>query len=123
MYSYLTKRTFQVKINQTVTKLYSINAGIPQGSVLGPTLYLLYTADLPTMQEITTATNADDTAVLVSHLRPEVAAEVLQKYLDVASAWFKQWRIKINETKSTQVTFTLRKTSYPSIYLNETKIP
>ena len=86
LYSYLTNRSFQVNINQTVTKLYPINAGIPQGSVLGPTLYLLYTADLPTMQEITTATYADDTAVLVSHPRPEVAAEVLQKYLDVASA-------------------------------------
>ena len=121
--SYLTDGTFQVKINQTVTKLFPINAGVPQGSVLGPTLYLLYTADLPTMQEITTATYADDTAILTSHSNPEIASEKLQKYLDLINIWFKQWRIRVYETKSTHVTFTLRKRTYPPLLLNNKNIP
>lgn len=121
--SYLTDRTFQVKINATTTKLTPINAGVPQGSVLGPTLFLLYTADLPTMQGVVTATYADDTAILTSHSCPRTASEILQVYIDKTNTWFKRWRIKINETKSSHVTFTLRKGTCPVISLNNKNIP
>lgn len=40
--SYLENRHFQVKVKNSITKLYDINAGVPQGSVLGPNLYIIY---------------------------------------------------------------------------------
>jgi len=43
-------------------QLKEINSGIPQSSMLGPMLYLLYAADLPFALDTTTATYADDTA-------------------------------------------------------------
>ena len=46
--SYLSNRSFQIKINSTATELYNIKAVVPQGSVLGPILYFIYTFDLPT---------------------------------------------------------------------------
>ena len=45
--SYPKNRKFRVKYNEYVTRDYDIMAGVPQGSVLGPTFYLIFTADLP----------------------------------------------------------------------------
>jgi len=66
--SYLPDRTFQVRYQEEYTKLYIIQPGVPQGSILGPILYSIFTADLPeTEQQTLTATYADDTAILASH--------------------------------------------------------
>ncbi|KAH8269777.1 hypothetical protein KR018_003553, partial [Drosophila ironensis] len=45
--SYLSNRNFYVQQNDEHSEIYAINAGVPQGSVLGPVLYTVYTADLP----------------------------------------------------------------------------
>ena len=46
--SYLKNRKLRIKYNEYVTRDYDIMAGVPQGSVLGQTLYQIFTADLPT---------------------------------------------------------------------------
>ena len=48
--SYITDRYFRVKQEETYSELKEIRAGVPQGSVFGPVLYLLYTCDIPTIE-------------------------------------------------------------------------
>jgi hypothetical protein len=45
--SYLSDREFRTKVNEEVSSQYTIQSGVPQGSMLGPILYMLYTTDLP----------------------------------------------------------------------------
>jgi hypothetical protein len=61
--SYLQNRHFLLKTENEYTELFPINAGVPQGSVFGPLLYLLFTAEVPISPETTSATFADDTVI------------------------------------------------------------
>ena len=123
MKSYLSNRMFRVKINNEITKLHPIKAGVPQGSILGPILYLIYTSDIPYMEGITLSTYADDTAIIASHTNAVTASLILQNYLLKIQQWFKTWRIKTNEEKSVQITFTLKKDTCPVVFLNNKPIP
>jgi hypothetical protein len=60
--SYLTNRHFRVKHEGSYSELKLIKAGVPQGSVLGPVLYLLYINGVPTTLNNTMTTFADDTS-------------------------------------------------------------
>lgn len=121
--SYLEHRHFFVKHQDEETSLFPIYAGVPQGSVLGPVLYILYTADIPTTRKTVTATFADDTAVLASHTDPIIASNNLQQNLTKIQDWMKKWRMRANHEKSTHVTFTLRRGTCPSVIFNHVEIP
>lgn len=111
-----------MKRNEAITKLHKILVGVPQGSVLGPLLYLFYTADLPIKTGTTTGTFADDTVVPLAHQNP-ITAAMLQSSLNGIEAWFKKWRIKANESKSVQVTFTTKHKLCPPVFINDAQIP
>ena len=87
-------------------------AVVPQESALGPTLYLIFTADFysfTTNDKVLTSTFADDTAILSSYNNPVIASVELNDHLKCMELCFNHWRIRINELKSNRVTFTLRK--------------
>lgn len=63
--SYVTDRTFTVRVNNTYSTFRNIKAGVPQGSVLGPALFNIYMLDLPDLPKIKVAQYADDTAIYI----------------------------------------------------------
>ena len=122
--SYVSDRTFRVKHDQEYSQLRDIKAGVPQGSVLAPLLYLLYTSDVPVTDGTLTATFADDTALLAVDKTPEAVVEKLQNSCEKLVDWTKKWKIKLNETKSNHVNFTNKRIVNPPIlYINGAAIP
>lgn len=121
--SYLSDRYFRTRVNDKTSGYHLTKSGVPQGSVLGPILYLIYTSDLPTSDHTTIGTFADDTVILATHEDPEMASANLQDHLFQLEDWLKRWRVQINQSKSQHVTFTLRKAQCPPVLINEIEIP
>ena len=74
------------------SELKEINAGVPQGSVLGPILYLLYTCDIPQAESVTIATFADDIACLAVGNTIEQATSRLQTACNQITEWSEKWK-------------------------------
>jgi hypothetical protein len=121
--SYLTDRYSQIKFNTVIFANFPTHSGVPQGSVLGPLLYQIFTADIPTRHDTVIATFADDTAIMASNETPQTASQSLQTHLNQPETWLSNWGVKVNETKSMQVTFTNRRTDCPVVSINGTQLP
>jgi len=127
---FLEERSFHVSADGYKSSTKPISAGVPQGSVLGPTLYSIYASDMPTQtpiteveeQDVLIATYADDTAVLTKSKSILAATFALQEYLDAFHQWAMNWNIRVNADKCANVTFTNRRSSCPGVSLNESPI-
>ena len=120
--SYLNKHQFETKINEKTSNRFHIHSGVPQGSTLSPLLYVLYTSDLPTSRE-TLGTFVDDTAIFATHEVPMIASLNLQEHLHIIKKLLKERKIKVNESKSSHITFTLPKGLCLAVNINQTIIP
>ena len=123
--SYLSNRSFRVLSGSVKSATTMIRAGVPQGSVLGPVLYTIYTSDLPLSpsNNILVATYADDTAILSTAISPVEASINLQQYLNHVEKWLDKWNIAVNKEKSNHVTFSLRRGDCDRVSLHAVTIP
>jgi hypothetical protein len=82
-----------------------------------------YTAYLRTSSEFTTATFADNIAVLATDSDPAILSQKLQTNLLAIQNWFQEWRMKADGCKSIHVTFTTQKETCPPVQINNVQIP
>lgn len=121
--SYLENRYFHTKSKSNLSSRKRISAGVPQGSILGPFLYLLFTADMPTSSLVNTSTFADDTAFISTHENPVLASAQLQSHIKELEKWLDKWKIKVNASKCVHITFTLKRKNCPPLSINGLRIP
>ena len=90
--SFLTNRKQRVVINGKSSNLAPVISGIPQGSVLGPILFLIYVNDLPEVARSKLKLFADDTKLYKS-IKYVVDEEILQTDLNSLMGWSKSWQL------------------------------
>ena len=112
---FLTYRRQRVVMNSAKSEWAIILSGIPQGSVLGPLLFLLYINDLPSVVQSHIKIFVDDTK-LFSAIKDEYESEVLQNDLYLLDEWSRTWQMNFNITKR-KVLHLGKKNSQQEIYL------
>uniref|UniRef100_A0A2S2P0Y0 RNA-directed DNA polymerase from mobile element jockey n=1 Tax=Schizaphis graminum TaxID=13262 RepID=A0A2S2P0Y0_SCHGA len=121
--SYLENRTFSVRVNYSYSVNFPILAGVPQGSDIAPFLYTIFAHDIPKTLHTSLGTYADDTIILASNDNPQTVSDRLQNHLNIIQIWSKKWKIKINDSKSSFITFSLRPGDCPPVSFNNNLIP
>ena len=96
--AYLGSRSQQVVIDGEESESVPVTSGVPQGSVLGPILFLVYINDLPDEVRSQVRLFADDTALYLT-MESEDDSSALQNDLDILSAWESRWDMEFNPSK------------------------
>ena len=96
--SFLSNRTQWVQINNTKSSSSPVTSGIPQGSVLGPILFVLYINDLPEVIDKDSFLFADDTK-LFREIKTHADKIQLQKDLQNLVIWSNKWLLKFHPDK------------------------
>lgn len=99
--SYLSQRSQQCSINGALSSPCEVSLGIPQGSNLGPLLFLIYINDLPNcLSEATPRMFADDTSISVASDSISELELILNKELEKIHGWLTANRLSLNVAKT-----------------------
>lgn len=96
--SFITNRFFKVRANGAFSSSYPVLSGVPQGSVLGPLLFIIYISDLAKSMKTTVSFFADDTKL---YCNPNTSYRDLKTDLKTIEKWTDTWSMSLNPDKCT----------------------
>ena len=104
--SYLSSRSQQVKYNDVRSKALPVRCGVPQGSVLGPLLFIIYTNDIHrSLSESCCILFADDTTVYMTDKDQGKLAVSMTQDIHTLCDWFKANKLSLNLDKTNCIMF------------------
>ena len=96
---FLTNRTQRVIVNDVLSEERVVLSGVPQGSVLGPLLFLLFINDIGDKFQSNFLLYADDLKIFSTN------TNIVQKDLDVLSNWCDEWQMEVSPSKCENIDF------------------
>jgi hypothetical protein len=96
--NFLSDRTQAVVVDGETSNFISVESGVPQGSVMGPSLFLFYINDIPQGLSSTIRLFADDTIVYLT-ISSDTDAQTLQSDLDKLGIWEQKWKMEFHPGK------------------------
>jgi hypothetical protein len=102
----LENRHFVTNVGSEFSNLAPILVGVPQDAISSPIIYNIYAADQPISPYTSVAEFADDKIIFTSNENPLAARHHLQNHLNDMEIWYSKRKIKINNDKSSHITFT-----------------
>ncbi|MFZ2540057.1 MAG: reverse transcriptase family protein [Oscillospiraceae bacterium] len=117
--SYLSNRRQYVIVDGVASALADIKCGVPQGSILGPILFLLYINDLALVSnKVKNIMFADDTNLFLTGNSIEYIEEQLNYELAAVNVWFQSNLLSLNIKKTSYIIFGHRRDFNPQISMN-----
>ena len=110
--SYLAERKQVCVVDGIKSNVLEVKAGVPQGSRLGPLLFIIYINDITENLESDIQIFADDCSLLVSGKNQSDTSEILNRDLNKISTWASNWKIIFNAEKSKTIIFSKNKHNY-----------
>ena len=99
MRSFLTKRFQRVVVNGSYSDWAPVTSGVPQGSVLGPLLFLLYIDELSSIPNVCKLKLFADDVLLYFCVKSVKDCQLLQNDLSAIVSWSKLWQLNLNPLK------------------------
>ena len=106
-------------MNDLMSAIQIVEAGVPQGSILGPVLFIAFTSDFHTIfSDCKITAYADDTQIIVTGRSSKEIKDKAEKVIENAQNWFTANSLKINPTKSEVVVFSGRRNLHEPILIS-----
>ena len=102
---YLTSRLQCVAVEDSISGFLPVSSGVPQGSIVGPLLFILYVNDLPVAVPSSKVFMYADDTKLLRHIHCEADYHGLQSALDLLSSWSDKWLLRFNGQKCVSLAF------------------